>query len=139
MSGFGARLHPLLGVWLPHTGIDISAAAGEPVRAIGNGVVVFVQSLATYGLTVAIGHGNGLVSVYAHLRRPVVREGAVVRVGGVIGRVGHSGRIAGTHLHLETLRDGNPVDPLTIVVPPGANPVRSRVPEASLWRRRRAR
>lgn len=117
-SRFGLRKHPLLGLRMPHHGIDIPEVAGAPVRSIGAGTVILVQELSAYGRIVAIDHGGLLASVYAHLSAIAVREGDSVRRGAVIGKVGRSGRIAGTHLHLELRRNGDAVNPLRIIEPP---------------------
>jgi murein DD-endopeptidase MepM/ murein hydrolase activator NlpD len=84
----------------PHSGTDIAAPAGAPVRAIADGTVSLVRAdLFFTGRTVMIDHGLGLQSVYAHLSRHDVAEGQAVRRGQVIGAVGASGRATGPHLH----------------------------------------
>ena len=95
-----------------HTGIDITAARGEPVLAAASGVVCFVGRWAAYGKIVEIDHGNGLVTRYAHLDRQTIKEGDKVASGDQIGTVGRTGRTTGAHLHFETLVNGRMVDPM---------------------------
>ncbi|HLO77797.1 MAG TPA: M23 family metallopeptidase, partial [Magnetospirillum sp.] len=84
----------------PHSGTDIAAPAGAPVRAIADGVVTLAHpDMFFTGKTVMIDHGLGLQSVYAHLSRLDVLEGARVTRGQTIGAVGASGRATGPHLH----------------------------------------
>jgi murein DD-endopeptidase MepM/ murein hydrolase activator NlpD len=110
-SGFGPRLHPITEVEAHHDGIDIAAAKGTPVYAIGSGWILFAGTLDGYGKTVAIFHGRELVSRYAHLDDLAVRVGEVVQPGSLIGWVGDTGRVTGPHLHFELRNNGSPEDP----------------------------
>jgi len=83
----------------PHSGLDIAAPAGTPVHAPLAGKVLLVAAMYLNGNTVAIGHGNGLVSVYSHMRSTAVHEGDWLDVGSLIGKVGATGRATGPHLH----------------------------------------
>lgn len=84
----------------PHSGLDIAAPAGTPVRAVADGTVVLAApDLFITGRTVMIDHGLGLISSYAHLSRLDVALGRDVRKGEVIGAVGSTGLSTGTHLH----------------------------------------
>ena len=94
-----------------HSGIDLAAPAGTPVRATLAGVAHVVVSATGYGLHVVLDHGAGLSSLYAHLSAAFVLDGAAVAAGEVIGAVGSSGNSTGPHLHFEIRRDGLPEDP----------------------------
>jgi hypothetical protein len=101
-SGFGWRLHPLLGTWLMHTGEDLAAPEGTPVVAALNGRVVSSGLAGGYGLAIEVEHdGPRRRTLYGHLSELYVREGQLVRQGEVIGRVGSTGLSTGPHLHFE--------------------------------------
>lgn len=112
-SDFGTRRDPFLGRLAFHSGIDYAASRGMSVRATGSGRVTIAGRNGGYGIMVEVDHGNGLTTRYAHLSRIEVEEGDMVSPGTVVGRVGSSGRSTGPHLHYETRRDGEPVDPTT--------------------------
>ncbi len=116
-SGFGMRRHPILGTFKRHTGLDYAAAAGTPVRAIGDGVVVFAGWKSGYGRTLEIRHRNGFVTRYGHLRgfAPGVRRGAVVAQARTIAFVGSTGLSTAPHLHFEFLVGGVHRDPRTVL------------------------
>jgi murein DD-endopeptidase MepM/ murein hydrolase activator NlpD len=98
-----------------HSGIDISAPTGTPVLACNQGQVVFAGTLYVTGLTVIVNHGLGLYTSYCHLSKIVVQEGAPVKQGELIGRVGMTGLATGPHLHL-TIRIGEIcVDPYMVL------------------------
>ncbi|MBV9101636.1 MAG: M23 family metallopeptidase [Candidatus Dormibacteraeota bacterium] len=96
-----------------HSGVDLAAAMGTPVRATLGGVAQVVVDATGFGLHVIIDHGGGLSSLYGHLSSVAVSSGDVVAAGQVIGAVGSSGNSTGPHLHFEIRRDGIPEDPLT--------------------------
>ncbi len=83
----------------PHAGIDIATPKGTPVLAPMSGTVLLVESMFLNGNLIALGHGSGLVSVYAHLSHFDVHEGEQVQAGQKIGEVGTTGRSTGAHLH----------------------------------------
>ncbi|GBC97876.1 Murein hydrolase activator EnvC [bacterium HR17] len=114
VSGFGYRRHPILGGVRLHCGVDIAAPHGTPIRAAADGVVVFAGWRRAYGNTVIIDHGNGTATLYAHCSAISVSEGAVVRQGQVIARVGSTGLATGPHLHFEVRRYGEPINPLAL-------------------------
>ncbi|MGB9856672.1 MAG: murein hydrolase activator EnvC family protein [Dictyoglomaceae bacterium] len=112
-SGFGMRRHPLLGgAYMMHTGIDISADYGTPVRAVAPGKVIYADWYGGYGKLVILDHGGEITTLYAHLSRIVVELGEQVSEGQVIGYVGSTGLSTGPHLHFEVRVDGRPQDPL---------------------------
>jgi murein DD-endopeptidase MepM/ murein hydrolase activator NlpD len=111
-SGFGNRVHPILGYSRFHAGVDFSASYGSTVRAADSGRVIFSGWYGGYGQTVVIDHGNGLSTLYAHASRLFVREGQTVEQGQPVAAVGSTGLSTGPHLHFEVRRNGNPVNPM---------------------------
>jgi murein DD-endopeptidase MepM/ murein hydrolase activator NlpD len=106
------RVHPVFKTKMMHTGMDIRAPRGTPVRAAGPGEVLFAGWLRGYGQVIIIDHGNNLSSVYAHLSSMSVREGAAVKKGQTIGAVGSTGTATGAHLHFEVRVGGDARDPM---------------------------
>src|SRR5262249_20019898 len=107
-SGFGVRMDPFIRSLAMHTGLDMRANTGDPVRATAAGKVVSTGWSGGYGKMVEIDHGNGLSTRYGHLSAIDVAEGQSIRIGQVVGRVGSTGRSTGPHLHYETRIDGDP-------------------------------
>jgi murein DD-endopeptidase MepM/ murein hydrolase activator NlpD len=105
-SGFGPRNGSF------HDGIDISAPAGAPVLVAADGQVIFSDELRGYGNVVIVRHTNGYITVYAHNRANLVKEGQTVRRGERIAEVGQSGRASGANLHFEIRKDNLARDPL---------------------------
>ncbi len=114
-SGFGKRSVYNGKPRSPHTGTDLRAAKGTPVKAPNNGRVVLVKDLYFAGNTVIIDHGLGLYSYFAHLSEFRVEEGEVVETGQVIGLVGATGRVTGPHLHWTVRLSEARVDPLSLM------------------------
>lgn len=110
-SGFGVREDPFNGEGAFHTGIDIDAPFGTPVRAAGDGNVLDATMGAGYGLQVVLDHGHDTLTVYGHLSGSAVVPGQHVMRGQVIGYVGQSGRATGPHLHYEVRVHNVPVNP----------------------------
>lgn len=110
-SSFGERLDPIRGEGEFHTGIDIAAPAGTPVRAAADGEVTGQDVGSGYGRTVVVDHGHRVSTIYAHLSSVVVMPGEHVARGQIIGYVGESGRTTGPNLHYEVRVDGVPVNP----------------------------
>jgi murein DD-endopeptidase MepM/ murein hydrolase activator NlpD len=115
-----ARHHPIYGEVRPHLGVDLAANAGTPIRATGNGRIVFAGSRSGYGRSVIIKHGI-YSTLYAHLSRfsNNIYSGGYVKKGQVIGFVGSSGVSTGPHLHYEFHVNGVPKDPLKVKLPAG--------------------
>jgi len=103
---------------LDHPGIDIAIPAGTYIRAAGDGVVVEVGEDPIYGRYLVLEHGRGYRSLYAHASHLFVTEGIAVRRHEVLALSGSSGRSTAPHLHFEILRDGEAIDPLTMVAEP---------------------
>jgi murein DD-endopeptidase MepM/ murein hydrolase activator NlpD len=111
-SGFGARVHPILGEVRMHTGLDYAAGTGVPIKAAGSGIVIWAGPRGGYGNAVIIDHRNGLATLYAHQSRVNATVGQKVSTGQVVGFVGQTGMSTGPHLHFEVRELGVPVDPL---------------------------
>ena len=111
-SEFGYRQNPTGAGSEGHTGLDMGVALGTEIRAVKDGRVLFVRYKQTgYGYHVAIDHGGGLVTLYAHCSEILVTEGQTVVAGEVIAKSGSTGRSTGPHLHLEVIQDGIPQNP----------------------------
>jgi murein DD-endopeptidase MepM/ murein hydrolase activator NlpD len=94
-----------------HAGVDQRGAEGEPIRAIADGVVRIVRPWNIHGNTVGVDHGQGVSSIYLHMSRFAVTEGAEVKRGDTIGYVGSTGRSTAPHLHWSLYINGVPVNP----------------------------
>jgi len=101
-----------------HPGLDIAVATDSYIRASGGGTVVDVGEDRVYGRFVVLDHGGGYSTVYAHASLNLVERGQRVREREVIALSGSTGRSTAPHLHFEILRDGEAVDPLTMVEQP---------------------
>jgi len=110
-SPYGMRMHPILKVKKMHTGVDIAAPRGTPIKAAAAGKVIHAARWGGYGKCVIIDHGGGIATLYAHCSTLSVSSGREVRQGEVIGKVGTTGLSTGPHLHFEVRRNGTPIDP----------------------------
>ena len=111
-SGYKMRMHPILKINKFHKGMDFSASTGTPVYASGNGKVIRAQRSSTFGKVIYIEHGYGYRTIYAHLSKMVVRRGATVKRGDLIGYVGSTGLSVSPHLHYEVHKNGRPLNPI---------------------------
>lgn len=111
-SHFGMRRHPISGRRRLHTGLDIAANRGTPIKAIKSGTVIYSGRKGGYGNTVEIKHSNGSISRYAHCQVTLVKRGQRVKSGQLIARVGSTGASTGPHLHLEIIEQGKRKNPM---------------------------
>ena len=110
-SEFGRRKSPWGEAIEHHSGLDIAAQMGTPVKAPATATVVFAGPGGEYGLCVILDHGNEVKSLYGHLSKIHVRQGQRVERGNVIALSGNTGRSSGPHLHYEVHVKGQPVNP----------------------------
>lgn len=126
-SGFttGLRYVEAFNVSTGHRAIDYAAAAGTPIRAVGDGLVTSASySKAGYGNLISLRHNGTYSTNYAHLSKFAVKSGQRVKQGDIIGYVGSTGFSTGPHLHYEMVKDGIKINPLADVQPPG-EPIRA--------------
>ena len=112
-SQYGTRTHPVLKVKRQHTGLDIAAPKGTPVKAALAGEVLFTGWQRGYGNVIMVDHGGDMITVYGHLSRILVSEGQKVTASTTIGLVGSTGMSTGNHLHFEVRINGKAKDPLS--------------------------
>jgi Membrane proteins related to metalloendopeptidases len=111
-SEFGYRKDPFTGQTKGHSGLDLGAGKGTPIRAALPGTVYVVRySSSGYGYHVMVDHGGGFVTLYAHCSKILVTEGQTVDAGTVIAGVGSTGRSTGNHLHFEVRINGEKQNP----------------------------
>jgi murein DD-endopeptidase MepM/ murein hydrolase activator NlpD len=115
-SSFGYRIDPFTGRPKMHAGLDMAAAPGTPVVAPADGIVSFAGYEPGYGKLIAIDHGYGVKTRYAHNSKLYVKLGQKVKRRDVIAAVGNTGRSSGPHLHYEVRVNGLPVDPINYIL-----------------------
>lgn len=113
-SPYGMRVHPVTGVYKLHDGVDFGSPCGTPIRLPWAGRVVSAGHDGGYGFRVIVEHGS-LRTGYAHLPGIDVRVGDDLEAGAVVGVVGNSGYSTGCHLHWMAWRDGQLIDPATLL------------------------
>jgi murein DD-endopeptidase MepM/ murein hydrolase activator NlpD len=118
-SPFGTRVHPILGEYRFHAGLDLAADLAQPVRASYDGTVVYSGWNGAYGKQIELQHDPHLATRYGHLLSLLVADGAKVKRGQVIALAGSTGLSTGVHLHFEVLKDGVPEDPEFDLPAPG--------------------
>lgn len=110
-SGFGERVHPVTKENEFHTGIDIAAEIGEPIKAALDGTVIEAASSDTYGNYIKIQHEDDIVTMYGHCSKLLAEKGQDVKKGNVIASAGDTGISAGAHLHFEVWKGGKALNP----------------------------
>ena len=115
-SGYGMRVHPLLGYSKMHKGVDFGAPTGTPIFAAGSGTIDEIGFKNGYGRYIRIRHNGTMETAYAHMSRfaSSLYRGSRVNQGEVIGYVGMSGRATGPHLHFEVHVNGQQVNPMSV-------------------------
>lgn len=115
-----SRFHPVLKRRIPHYGVDYAAPIGTPVLSVGDGEVVEAQYRGANGNIVKIRHNGTYSTAYLHLNgfAKGIKSGTRVKQGQVIGYVGKTGRVSGVHLDYRIYKHGQPVNPLTVKLPP---------------------
>ena len=118
-STFGKRVHPVMGKWHNHDGVDFGAPIGTPVRATADGEVTFIGRYGGYGKFIVLKHRDNISTAYAHLNAfaPGLSVGETVRQGEIIGEVGATGRVTAAHLHYEFRVNDVAQNPMTVVLP----------------------
>jgi murein DD-endopeptidase MepM/ murein hydrolase activator NlpD len=127
-SGFKReRYHPVLGVKRPHRGTDYAAKTGTPIKASGDGKVIWRGTKGGYGKTIIIQHGGNITTLYAHMSKynSKVTSGSRVKQGQTIGYVGMTGTATGPHLHYEFRLNGVHKNPVTVKLP-DAQPIANK-------------
>lgn len=114
--GFGYKDDPFTGFKQFHSGLDIANRTGTPVHATADGKVSSVRVNGGLGNMVAIDHGYGLKTRYAHLSEYNVKVGQRIKRGEVIGYMGNTGYSTGPHLHYEVLKNGKPINPVKFIL-----------------------
>ena len=122
-SRFGKRYHPTLKKRKSHNGVDYAASRGTPIKAAGDGKIIWRARKGGYGKTVMIKHGSRYTTLYAHMKsyNRKAKRGSHVKQGQVIGYVGTTGRSTGPHLHYEFRVNGAHRNPLTVKLPNAAS------------------
>ncbi len=116
------RKHPVLNKIRAHKGVDYAAARGTPIKAVGDGKVIFKGRKGGYGRVIILQHGSKYTTLYAHMNayNKKLRNGSRIKQGQVIGYVGSSGLATGPHLHYEFRINGVHRNPLTVKLPSAA-------------------
>jgi murein DD-endopeptidase MepM/ murein hydrolase activator NlpD len=118
------RLHPILKVYRPHTGVDYAAPTGTPIRTVGDGKVIAAAYTSSNGNYIKIKHNSVYTTAYRFGKG--IKKGTTVKQGQVIGYVGRTGLATGPHLHFMFYMNGSYVNPLKIEIPP-SHPIKEEL------------
>ena len=111
---YGIRFHPINKKYQKHEGIDLSGIKGTEVYSTGDGIVDKVYRSRGYGKLVVVDHGHNIKTFYAHLDDFKVVEGQFIAKGGLIGKLGNTGKSTGPHLHYEVRINDKSINPLLL-------------------------
>ena len=114
-SMFGMRTDPIVRTKRFHSGVDIAATIGSPIRPIAAGRVIFSGKYEGFGNLVVVKHGSSITTHYAHCWAVKVKVGDLVSRRTILGFVGETGRATGPHLHFEVRYQSVPLDPLWVL------------------------
>ncbi len=114
-SPFGPRRHPIFGVRSMHSGIDLAAPGGTPIKASEGGLVIYSGWYGGYGKVIIIDHARGYSTLYAHMSSTAKKVGDRVGQGDVVGYEGSTGYATGPHLHFEVRHQGKPKNPVNFL------------------------
>ncbi len=116
------RKHPVLNRIRAHKGVDYAASRGTPIKAVGDGKVIFKGNKGGYGRVIILQHGSKYTTLYAHMNsyNKKIKHGSRVKQGQTIGYIGSSGLATGPHLHYEFRVNGKHRNPLTVPLPSAA-------------------
>ncbi|MFH2046658.1 MAG: peptidoglycan DD-metalloendopeptidase family protein [Pseudomonadota bacterium] len=110
-STFGYRTAPFTGKREFHKGIDIASTKGTPIVATGDGIVSKTGYMGSFGKTIVINHGHGMITYYGHTSKILKKPGSIVKRGETIARIGNTGRSTGPHVHYEVRLNSVSVNP----------------------------
>ncbi len=118
-SSYGMQTSPFTGERQLHVGVDIKAPLDTPVKAPAAGHVMQTRTdPGGYGKVMEVAHADGFITRYVHLNSFVAEEGDKVAAGQIIAKVGSTGRSTGPHLHVEVIKDGEHIDPASVLILP---------------------
>jgi murein DD-endopeptidase MepM/ murein hydrolase activator NlpD len=114
-STFGWRSDPFTGVRTFHTGIDLAAGIGTPIKASMEGSVATTGFSSVFGNYVILSHDSGYQTLYGHMSSIGVRRGQRVAQGAEIGKVGNTGYSTGSHCHFSVYKNGKMINPYSVI------------------------
>lgn len=100
---------------LPHTGIDLKAAIGKPIKSSADGKVILIGDFFFNGKSVLIDHGKGLISAYMHMQNILVKYGQQIKQGEILGNTGDTGKVTGPHLHWSIYLNRTAINPALLL------------------------